>query len=185
MTRTMLKLMSGCLILVSVVFMTPATVAATDLAPFFGNFIGQSLDTEGVGVSKRDFNVTIEPVGKRGFELSWRTFTYRSDGTVKKKDYSIQFRATDREGIYSSAEKKDMFGAMVPSDPMKGESYLWARITGQRLTVYGFVVTDEGGYEMQVYHRTLTESGMDLEFTRQREDGVFRRITGVLRRVEE
>lgn len=170
------------LVLVGIIGVMPVPAAALDLTPFFGHYTGHSLDGDGESVSKRDFDVTIEKSGKRGFGLSWRTFVYRSDGSVKKKDYSIEFRATDRDGIYTSAEKKDMFGAKVPSDPMKGEAYLWAKIKDKRITVYGFMVTDEGGYEMQIYHRTLTDTGMDLEFSRQREDGVFRRITGALQR---
>ena len=60
-----------------------------------------------------------------------------------------------------------------------------AVVQGDELTVYGFLVTDDGSFEMQVYNRTLTEFGMDLTFTRQRKDGVFRRISGTLRRVAE
>jgi len=173
----------ACLFVVLVWAPAPASADMERLQPFFGHFVGHSLDTEGEGVSKRDFDVTIEATDNNGFQVSWRTFIYRNNGDVKKKDFSIEFRPTDRSGIYTSAEKTDMFGARIPSDPMKGDAYTWAVVGDQRLTVYGFAVTDDGGYEMQVYHRTLTDFGMNLEFSRQREDGVFRRISGTLRRV--
>ncbi|MBT3558171.1 MAG: hypothetical protein HOC63_00085 [Rhodospirillales bacterium] len=171
--------------LACMVVMLPSKAMAVDLESFFGTYAGRSLSTDGDGVTKRDFDVTIASTDNHGFELSWRTFVYRGDGTVKKKDYSLEFRATKREGIFSSAEKKDLFGAKVPSDPMKGEAYLWARVDGNRMSVYGFSVSDDGGFEMQIYHRTLTENGMDLEFTRQTEDGVFRQISGKLQRIVE
>ena len=35
---------------------------------------------------------------------------------------------------------------------------------GQTLTVHTLVITADGGYEMQVYDRTLSALGMNLEF---------------------
>ncbi|MBT7505913.1 MAG: hypothetical protein HN644_06510, partial [Rhodospirillales bacterium] len=58
-------------------------------------------------------------------------------------------------------------------------------LSGPAGGVVGFSVSDDGGFEMQIYHRTLTENGMDLEFTRQTEDGVFRQISGKLQRIVE
>ena len=42
------------------------------------------------------------------------------------------------------------------------------------------LVTDDGGYEMQVYDRTLTGDGMDLNFTRVRDGKTLKNITGSL-----
>ena len=45
---------------------------------------------------------------------------------------------------------------------------------GQTLTVHTLAIGTEGGYEMQIYNRTLSTFGMDLEFVAFR-DGEERR----------
>ncbi len=42
------------------------------------------------------------------------------------------------------------------------------------------MVTDDGGYEMQVYDRTLTKGGMDLKFSRVHDGKTLKQITGSL-----
>ena len=42
------------------------------------------------------------------------------------------------------------------------------------------MVTDDGGYEMQVYDRTITGNGMDLKFSRVRDGKTLKLITGSL-----
>jgi hypothetical protein len=50
--------------------------------------------------------------------------------------------------------------------------------------MYALLVTDEGGYEMQTYERTLTAGGMDLRYSRIRDGEVLRTITGKLKKVK-
>ncbi len=147
---------------------------------FFGRYTGQAISSTEDGLSKRDLNVRIKDAGGGRFTVDWMTFTRKSDGRRKRKSYSITFRATPREDIFASAMGRDMFGNAVPLDPMKGDPYVWARIKGKTLTVYALIVTDEGGYEMQVYDRTLTEQGLDLRFERFRDGQKLRLITGTL-----
>jgi len=169
---------------VSMSGMSVAYSAEAGIEPFVGRYIGHSISNMADQTSDRDFDVSITSEEERGFEVSWTTFIHRSDGAVKKKVSTISFRKTSRPGVYASAQKKDMFGNQVPHDPMQGDPYVWARLDGDTLSVYGFLVTDDGGYEMHSYHRTLTATGLDLEFTRQRGGTVIRRISGELRRVE-
>ncbi len=68
---------------------------------------------------------------------------------------------------------------------MDGDPYVWARVSSATLSIFGLLVPDDGGYEIQAYHRTLTDTGMDLEFIRTREDNVVRRISGTLQRVDD
>lgn len=162
---------------------TAAQAGQHSIKPFEGRFIGRSLTNMSDQVSTRDFDVTIEAGEKEGFEVSWTTFIHRGDGSVKKKASKIAFRKTDRPGVFASAQKTDMFGNLVPYDPMDGDPYVWARIDGEVLSVFGLLVTESGGYEIQTYHRTLTDGGMDLEFTRTGENGLIRSISGTLQRV--
>jgi len=149
---------------------------------FYGEYIGRSV--AGEGVTARDINITIEEV-RRGFNISWSTVTHRKYGKTKRKTYSIDFRRTKRDNIYLSSMRKDVFGNRAPNDPMKGDPYVWARINGDTLSVYAMIVTDDGGYDMQIYHRTLTPDGMHLNFSRYLEGQAVKTITGELKRVVE
>ena len=46
------------------------------------------------------------------------------------------------------------------------------------------MVTGDGGYEMQVYDRTLTATGLDLTFSRIRDGEQFKLIKGALTKVK-
>ena len=48
-----------------------------------------------------------------------------------------------------------MFGHQVPLDPLKGDPYVWCRIVGRVLTLYSLQITDDGGYDLQIYERTV------------------------------
>ena len=65
---------------------------------------------------------------------------------------------------------------------MQGDPYVWARIVGDTLTIYALVVLEEGGYQMQVYDRTLSEAGLELEFSRIRNGERLRNIATTLKR---
>ena len=54
---------------------------------------------------------------------------------------------------------------------------------GDVLTVHSMLITDEGGYEMQVYARELIGDRMNLTYSRVRDGEVLRTVTGVLTRV--
>ena len=62
----------------------------------------------------------------------------------------------------------NLFGNPTPLDPMKGDPYVWSRITGDTLTVFSLLIDKNGGYEMQEYNRTLADGGLDLEYQRIR-----------------
>jgi hypothetical protein len=80
--------------------------------------------------------------------------------------------------------RKDVFGNRAPNDPMKGDPYVWARLQGDTLTVYALIVTPDGSYDMQVYGRTLTKNGMELDFKRFLEGQEVKSIKGELQRIQ-
>lgn len=129
-------------------------------------------------ITPRDLNVTITPRGA-GFKLDWTT-VYGKGGQstrpkVSRKSASLTFVPSGRPQIY----RTDKF-----RDPIDGTPYAWARIRGQTLTVHWLVITEPGSYEMQTYDRTLTGSGlMDLRFTRVRDGGGVKFVTGKLIRI--
>jgi hypothetical protein len=79
--------------------------------------------------------------------------------------------------------KVNVFGGNVALDPMQGDPYVWARIEGPTLTVYALHILDDGGYEMQVYDRTIAEGGLELRFSRIRNGTSLRDIRASLGRI--
>lgn len=163
-------------------WLTAITASAADapIEAFFGTYEGTATSNERGDSAPRDIKVAIQPHGD-GFNVTWSTTKFEG----KRKSYSIDFEPTKRPGIFRSAMRRNKFGDSVPLDPLKGDAYVWARITGQTLTVYGLLITKEGSYEMQVYHRTLSDEGLDLEFFRYLEGEPVRLISGQLVRIDE
>lgn len=150
---------------------------------FVGHYAGESISTVTEGLSQRDFNVTISPFDKRGFTVKWTTIIRDPDPSKsqRRKTHTISFLPVNkRPGLYYAAVKKDVFGKVVPADPFDGEPLAWAGIEGNVLNVSALYVRDDGGYEIQVYRRTLTPRGLDFEFARVRDGIKLRSIRGWL-----
>ena len=159
-----------------------ASAALALIAPFFGHFEGKTIVEGDDTTTSRDLAVDIQPDGD-DFRVIWTTVTRQLDGDIKYKTYSIGFEATKRPGIFRSTMGTDMFGNRVPLDPMKGDPYVWSRIIGRTLTVYSLQITDDGGYDLQVYERTLDgPDRMSLRFSRFREGEPPRELTAILKR---
>ncbi len=156
--------------------------AASGITPFVGDYVGSAelVDADGTS-TPRDMSVSISEL-KTGFNVSWSTTTYKSDGRVKEQKYSIDFRPTDRNEVFSAAMKRDVFGHEVPLNPMKGEPFVWGRIKGDTLTVFSLFIDDNGGYELQQFDRTLADGGLDLSFSRFRNGEKSRSVETFLKR---
>lgn len=167
--------------------MTLTFVAGPALAQeyerFFGTFTGEVTVADNDKEIRRDLSVTIAPI-RDGFQVTWVTTTVRTDGEQKTKSYTIDFFPSDREHIYRSAMKANLFGGREPLDPIKGDPYVWAHFVGDTLVVNALIINEEGGYEMQTYNRTLVDGGMALKFNRIRDGEPLREITATLTRVD-
>ena len=153
-----------------------------EIADFVGEYVGEAEVVSADGSSaRRNLSVTIAAT-KDGFSVAWTTVTVKPSGDSKEKSYEIMFLPSDREGIFAAAMKRNVFGHAVQLDPMKGEPYVWGRISGDTMTVYSLFVDDHGGYEMQQYDRTLTEGGLKLEFDRFRNGETLRSVSAFLKR---
>lgn len=161
----------------------PATSnAAYPYEKFLGEYLGEGISNAGDDLTKRDLRVEIKPRSD-GFTVTWVSVIHESDGGLKRKAFTVHFKPSRQSGLYGSAMRTDMFGNQVPLDPLNGEPYVWARISGETLFVYTMLITDTGGYEMQVYERTLTPGGMDLTYSRVRDGKVMRTVKGTLKRL--
>jgi hypothetical protein len=162
-------------------FAQPADAMIED---FFGTYEGRAISAADQGLSKRDLSIEIREADQGAFIVDWTTVTFAADGTPKRKSYSIVFRGTRRDSVFGSAMRNDKFGNRIPLDPLRGDPFVWARLRGQTLTVFALVITDEGGYEMQQYDRTLVPGGLDFRFTRLRNGEPLRMISGSLVRLD-
>ncbi|MCA0872159.1 hypothetical protein LCL97_15060 [Seohaeicola saemankumensis] len=153
---------------------------AAEVSDFVGDYTGSAdvVSADGSTIT-RDMSVSISET-KHGFIVQWTSATHKPDGRIKEKSYSIDFVPSDREGIYAAAMTRNVFGHAVQLDPMKGEPFVWGRITGDTMTVYSLFVDDEGGYELQQFDRTLAEGGLMLDFTNLRNGDKQRSVSTFL-----
>lgn len=172
------------LLLLGLIAPLAPAVAYGDSAPlqrFFGQYVGEAVaDAEG-DLDKRDIRAEISPLEK-GFTVRWIMVVRKASGKTKRDDYSLNFVPTQRPNIYSSAMRTNAFGNAVPLDPLRGDPYVWARVEGSTLMIHALIVTDTGGYELHVYERTLTPTGMSLKFSRVVDGRVLRTATGTLKK---
>jgi hypothetical protein len=78
--------------------------------------------------------------------------------------------------------KSNLFGKAVPLDPLAGEPFVWARFEGDTFTVYSLFINEVGDYEMQEFHRTLVDEGLELVFRRVQNGVPEREINTLLKR---
>jgi hypothetical protein len=150
------------------------TAQAQDLSPaaFFGTFQGSGFaedkDSIYFGTTVRDLDVIIAPNGG-GFSVTWTTIIRRGGDpakpNVRRKTQTANFAPTERTGIFRGAPS---------GDPLAGNSYTWAKIENNTMTVFIMNINASGGYDMQSYARTLSGYGMDLVFSRIRDGEAVR-----------
>ena len=152
---------------------------AADISDFLGTFTGTTKMSSDGTEADRDMSVTISDA-KSGFTLSWTSIIHKSDGRVKENKYTITFTPSQRDGIFASAMKTNVFGKAVPLDPLKGDPYVWARVTSDTMTVFSLLIDEEGNYIVQEYHRTLAEGGLNLEYRRFRDGSALKAVNAFL-----
>ncbi len=166
----------------------PTSSFSDQIEPFYGTYTGTSEPTVSDGeVSERDLTVTIAPWDKKGFTVTWTTVIYKADGETKKSAPTINFYPSSRPGIFASAMKTDVFGHTVPYDPIAQDAnpYVWAGLENNTLTVSALYIIDGGGYEMQVYKRSLKNSGLTLDFERIKDGESVTQLSALLEPVPD
>lgn len=170
-----------CAMLAAALLIAAPPALAGSIDPFVGSYEGNVTFEENGKSKHRDMSAVIAKTNK-GFSISWTSVTYKPDGRTKEKSYTVEFRPSQRDNIYASAMKANVFGKQVPLDPLRGEPFVWARIVDQTLTLFSLFIDEAGDYEMLEYHRTLSDGGLDLEFRRLRNGAELRVIETFLKR---
>ncbi|NSY38175.1 hypothetical protein [Leisingera sp. ANG59] len=160
-----LKAFAGLIAACGILLLAAGQGLAAGISQFVGEYSGSVEIVKADGdTDPRDMSVVIREM-KKGFTIKWTSTTEKDDGRRKSKTYEIEFQKTGRNGVYSAAMTRNVFGHSVPLDPMEGEPFVWGRITGGTLTVFSLFIHPNGDYEMQQYDRTLAEGGLDLVYT--------------------
>ncbi len=154
-----------------------------DTKRFFGYYEGVALSTGEDGASeRRELTVDIRGYGRHGFTVAWSTLIRRPDGRTRRHEYSVNFESEAREGVFGSAMRRDLFGQQIPLDPLEGDPFVWATVSGDTLTVHSLEIDKNGGYELQSYIRRLIPGGLALDFQRVRNGKVLRTVSTELHR---
>ncbi len=175
-------IISLCRVGLMCLLLWPAVGHAANIDEFEGIFEGEAeFVFEGV-TQRRDMSTTIKAT-KAGFVLSWTSVTYKGDGRTKTKTYTIEFSPSQRDNIYKSAMKTNVFGKETPLDPLQGEPFVWARLEGETLSLFSLFINDAGEYEVQEFHRTLVDGGLDLVFRLVHNGAAEKEIRTELKRI--
>lgn len=186
-----MRKLGSILILLAVMAAVAAPVARAENVPiqgFYGEFEGRTLFPMGEQ-RNRDLFVRIQALGRFGFSVEWRTTITKSSKTSALRDQILEFTPTSRPsvylGVFTSSEEPPppATDESRVSGPVDGVPYAWARIAERTLTINVLTIEDTGDYVMQIYNRTLTDTGMTLEFMRVRNGHIEQNIKGNLTRI--
>jgi hypothetical protein len=165
-----------------------AKATAAELADFFGTYVGNAHELGDTEPMARDMDIVIEPFHDAGFQIRWITVT-KVDGRrdvpgVERTVQSVFFEPAEDRSLFVEVEADNPFRERETKMPMLGHPVRWASIDGNTLHVYSFVVLDDGRYELQIYDRVLTDSGLEIIYRRFDDGELVRQIKGNTVRVE-
>ena len=162
-TRTFGALVFAFVLLTSIlIFERPADARDAEYAPFLGSYTGNVDFATTEGLESRNLEVAIRREAD-GFSVEWSTITRKPSGKLKRNTYFAAFKPVTNNVFYTSAMFVDRFGTETPVDP------IYAKIEGNKMTVFAFLITADGHHELQTYERILVPGGMKLKFTRVRD----------------
>lgn len=167
-----------------------APAGAAAIERFFGTYVGvaEVHDLESDTTYRRDMDIVIEPYQQTGFRIRWINVTLvdgrRDVEGVERRVQEVIFKRSGNEGLYVAVPPPNPFREADPHEPLRGDAVRWARVDGDRLHVYSFVVLPDGAYEIQDYLRTLTNKGIDITFRRVVDGELVREINGTTVRAD-
>lgn len=149
-----------------------------EVSKYFGTFIGVTKDAQTAKSKPLELRVSIEAQGRDGFQVEWSTVDKNNGEVDELSTSSVIFKPTNRSGIYGSAMKTDVFGNRIPLNPLSGDPFVWATLSSSVLRIHQLIISDDGGYELKLYKRSLDQKGLEVQFARYR-DGERQSFTPV------
>ena len=188
----MLKRTSIILVLGSGLLLAAPAWAQNSIDRFIGNFVGSgTAERRGeTTIEQRDLDVSIAAYKRTGFTIKWTTVIRgpqgeRAGADVRRREVEEDFvLSEDLENIFILAPRGGMFTRAKLPNPLEGDPMRWASVAGDTLTIYSLGIAAEGHAEFQIYHRTLTETGLKSHFLRMQDEVVVVQATGELTRTE-
>jgi len=146
------------------------------LEGFYGVWLGsavtESKTETGKEVTARELYVSILESDK-GFSMEWAAIRRKGVSATEEDPIVMQvaeFVETERPGVWRSEPSEDPLGGI----------YAYARLQDGTLYVYNIAVDKAGRLETQIYQRTLSPEGMQLEFRRIVDGVLVRTVKGTL-----
>jgi len=157
-------------------------VAAQDISikAFNGVWRGSALSESNISthfrVTARDMDVEIRPFGAGGFTVRWATIL-RQKGDPNAP---VETLKEAQVAFNPDPSRQNVWVAVTQGDPIKDDAYYCARLEGQTLTVYSLGIAEDGASELEIYRRSLTGLGMELDFSRTTDGQAVRSARGKL-----
>ncbi len=143
-----------------------------------GNAVSESAISENFQLTSRDIDVTVRAEGNGGFNIVWNTVQRQkgdpNNPRAKLKSTTMNF-APVRTGVWRGSGNGDPLTSTSP--------YAWAYIKDRSLHIVTMQIYGDGRHETQIYRRTLSGTGMVLEFVRNVDGEQVRQASGRLIKV--
>ncbi len=160
------------------VFGGAAIAANLDIKAFEGHWQGTGVSESNVSVTfqftARDLDVVIRP-NEDGFTLVTTTIQRKkgdpSNPDEVRKSTEFNFVSSGFPSVWHLPSNKD------PENP---GFYVWARIKDKTLFVTALYIAVDGRSDFQIFERTLSGTGMSLEFRRMLDGRLARTVKGKL-----
>jgi hypothetical protein len=171
-------LVAGIFLIVTATPQLASAEQSETLKKFFGNYKGTGVTSRKsrgrVSLDRRDLDVSIKPYKEEGFTMTWTTVIAPAYAARRReRTTTVNFLPTTREEVWRAEQVTTL---------LSGKAVIWARIGGGALYVYVVALTEAGGIATSVYKRTLTKTGMRLEFDRTQDGRRVRTVQATLRR---
>ena len=174
-------ILRALLLATTLVAAVPVAAQNLPLSAFYGRFEGSGIAENRqslyFGVTVRDMDVVIGPDGD-GFFVEWTT-VIRSGGDPNNPDV----RRRQTRIAFDPSDRKDVFVAREQGEPLRGGAYTWSRLSGTALIVYVLAIDSDGSYIIQRYARSLSDTGMQMDFSRRRDGEEVLMVRGRLVKV--
>jgi len=175
-----------CLVLFPILLLVPLTTAtvAADLgiAAFEGiwkgNAVSESEISANFQLTSRDIDVPVRAVTGGSFNIVWNT-VQRQKGDpdnprARLKSTKMQFVPV-RAGVWRGSGNGDPLSSAKP--------IAWAYIKERSLSIVSMQIYADGRHETQIYRRSLSGTGMVLDFIRNVDGKQVRQVSGRLIKV--
>ncbi len=175
---------TAALLLLGLFLVSSPACGQAPAEPFFGTYVGraQVFGPAGELIAERDIDIAIAPAERGGFTIRWANVTLfegrRDVPGVQRHVGEVLFRPSDEPGIYVQETRGSLFEERRRMNYIGGDPLRWASISNGRLGMYSMVIYEDGSFELQSFIRTLTPTGMLLEFHRLENGQITRTVTG-------